>query len=177
VPNVELRIADTEDLPLPAGTVGEVQVRGPTVMAGYWNRPEETATALRDGWMHTGDAGYLDADGYLFLVDRLKDMIVSGGENVYCVEVENALYGHPAVLECAVFGVPHERWGEAVHAVVVPRTGAIVSEPELIAHCRSRIAGYKLPKRIELRDEPLPRSGVGKIQKAALRKAGLLAWQ
>ncbi|MBR0679503.1 long-chain fatty acid--CoA ligase [Roseomonas eburnea] len=169
VPNVELRIADPQDHPLPPGAVGEIQVRGATVMAGYWNRPEETARALAGGWMHTGDAGYLDARGYLFLVDRLKDMIVSGGENVYCAEVENALHDHPAVLECTVFGVPHERWGEAVHAVVVARAGMELSEAGLIAHCRTRIAGYKCPKTIELRTEPLPRSGTGKVQKAALR--------
>lgn len=169
VPNVELRIADPQDRPLPAGAVGEIQVRGATVMAGYWNRPEESARALAGGWMHTGDAGYLDDRGYLFLVDRLKDMIVSGGENVYCAEVENALHDHPAVLECAVFGVPHDRWGEAVHAVVVPRPGMAPSEAELMAHCRARIAGYKCPKAIEIRAEPLPRSGTGKVQKPALR--------
>lgn len=169
VPNVELRIADIEDNALPPREVGEVQVRGATVMAGYWNRPEETARALAGGWMHTGDAGYLDERGYLYLVDRLKDMIVSGGENVYCAEVENALHDHPAVLECTVFGIPHERWGEAVHALVVARPGAAVGEAELIAHCRTRIAGYKCPKAIEVRSEPLPRSGTGKVQKAQLR--------
>jgi long-chain acyl-CoA synthetase len=169
VPNVELRIADAEDNPLPPGEVGEVQVRGATVMAGYWNRPEETARALAGAWMHTGDAGYLDVRGYLFLVDRLKDMIVSGGENVYCAEVENALHDHPAVLECTVFGVPHERWGEAVHAIVVPRRGMRPAEAELIAHCRTRIAGYKCPKTIDVRLDPLPRSGTGKVQKAELR--------
>lgn len=169
VPNVELRIADADDHPLPAGEVGEVQVRGPTVMQGYWNRPEETARALRGGWMHTGDAGLLDTKGYLTLVDRLKDMIVSGGENVYSAEVENALHDHPSVLECAVFGVPHARWGEAVHAVVVTRPEFDATEAALLAHCRTRIAGYKCPKSIELRAAPLPRSGAGKVQKSALR--------
>ena len=169
VPNVELRIADAKDDPLPTGQVGEVQVRGPTVMQGYWNRPEETAHALRGDWMHTGDAGMLDEQGYLTLVDRLKDMIVSGGENVYSAEVENALHDHPAVLECAVFGVPHPRWGEAVHAIVVTRQQCEVTEGALLAHCRTRIAGYKCPKSIEVGSTPLPRSGVGKVQKAALR--------
>jgi len=169
VPNVDLRIADANDTPLQPGDIGEVQVRGPTVMPGYWNRPEESATALRGGWMHTGDAGFLDAEGYLFLVDRLKDMIVTGGENVYSVEVENALHEHPGVLECAVFGVPHPRWGEAVHAVIVPRPGAVLDETSLLAHCRARIAGYKCPKSFDIRAEPLPRSGVGKVQKRALR--------
>nr|WP_302474217.1 long-chain fatty acid--CoA ligase [Roseococcus sp. MDT2-1-1] len=171
LPNVELRIADPEDREVPAGTVGEVQVRGPTVMKGYWNRPEETARALRGGWMHTGDAGYLDEEGYLYVVDRLKDMIISGGENVYSAEVENAIHDHPAVLECAVFGVPHPRWGEAVHATVVTRPGHQLTEDALLAHCRARIAGYKCPKSVEISSEPLPRSPTGKIRKTELRDA------
>ena len=168
VPNVEVRICDPDDHPLPPGSIGEIQVRGATVMQGYWRREEETARALRGGWMHTGDAGYFD-EGFLFLVDRIKDMIVSGGENVYSAEVENALYDHPAVLECAVFGIPHERWGEAVHAIVVPRPEHVVTPEELIAHCRQFIAGYKVPKSIELRAEALPKSGANKILKTELR--------
>jgi long-chain acyl-CoA synthetase len=156
---------------LPHGEVGEVVVRGPNVMAGYWRQPEATARVLVDGWYHTGDLGYLDGDGYLFLVDRLKDMIVSGGENVYSVEVEDVLNRHPAVLEAAVFGVPDERWGEAVHAVVVVRPGAEAGglADALDRYCRESIAGYKTPKRIEVRHEPLPKSGPGKILKRALR--------
>ena len=169
VPNVEVRIADAQDRPLPPGEVGEVQVRGPTVMKGYWNRPEETERALRGGWMHTGDAGFLDDEGYLHLVDRLKDMIISGGENVYSAEVELAIHEHPAVLECAVLGVPHPRWGEAVHAIVVVRPGAALDEAGLLAHCRARIAGYKCPKSVEILHEALPRSPTGKIRKAELR--------
>ena len=136
-------------------------------MAGYWNQPEATATALTGGWYHTGDLGYMDDHGFLYLVDRAKDMIVTGGENVYSVEVEEALYRHESVLEVAVFGIPDDRWGEAVHAVVVPRAG--VDEAELLAHCRALIAAYKVPKRIELRNEPLPKSGAGKVLKRELR--------
>ena len=123
---------------------------------------------LDGGWYRTGDVGYLDDDGYLFLVDRAKDMIVTGGENVYCTEVEDALYTHPAVLEATVFGIPDERWGEAVHAVVVPR-GDGASEQVLIEHCRTLIAGYKVPKSISFQSDPLPKSGPGKVLKRNLR--------
>jgi long-chain acyl-CoA synthetase len=136
-------------------------------MAGYWNRPEATAAALSGGWYRTGDLGYMDERSFLYLVDRAKDMIVTGGENVYSTEVEEVLYRHPAVLEAAVFGIPDARWGEAVHAVVVPR--ADVEEAELLAHCRGAIADYKIPKRIELTAEPLPKSGAGKVLKRELR--------
>lgn len=125
---VELSIRDPSGRTLPAGETGEVCVRGGNIMVGYWRQPEATATALRDGWYHTGDAGYLDADGYLFLMDRVKDMIVTGGENVYSTEVENALASHPAVQQVAVIGIPHEQWGEAVHAVVVLCSGEVVTE-------------------------------------------------
>jgi long-chain acyl-CoA synthetase len=166
---IELDIVDPRTrTPLPARTIGEVRVRGANVTSGYWNKLEETRDALGEGWYLTGDLGYLDETGHLFLVDRAKDMIVSGGENVYSTEVEEALYSHSAVSEAAVFGVPDERWGEAVHAVVMTR--AAVTEPELIAHCRERIAGYKLPKRIERRTEPLPKSAAGKILKRELRE-------
>jgi long-chain acyl-CoA synthetase len=151
------------------GEVGEVVVRGPNVMSGYWNKPEETAAALVDGWYHTGDLGYMDEHAFVHLVDRAKDMIVTGGENVYSTEVEDVLYRHPAVLEAAVFGVPDERWGEAVHAVVVPRPSVAVSEDELLSACRKAIAAYKVPKRIEVRAEPLPKSGAGKVLKRELR--------
>jgi long-chain acyl-CoA synthetase len=153
---------------LPPGEVGEVVIRGPNVMVGYWNKPEQTAAALVDGWYRSGDLGYMDGDGYVYLVDRAKDMIVSGGENVYCTEVEDVLFRHPAVLEAAVFGVPDEHWGEAVHAVVVPR--ADVTPDELVRHCRESIAGYKVPKQIEVRSEPLPKSGAGKVLKRELRE-------
>ena len=164
---VEVVVADLEGGLMATGEVGELLVRGDNVMAGYWNRPEATAAALRDGWYRTGDLGYTEEDGYLYLVDRAKDMIVSGGENVYSTEVEEVLYRDDAVLEAAVFGVPDATWGEAVYAVVVPRVA--VSEDQLVRHCRRLIAGYKVPKRIELRTEPLPKSGAGKILKRELR--------
>ena len=164
---VDLRVLDANGAPVGCGEVGEVAIRGANVMRGYWDKPEETAHALTDGWFRTGDLGYLDDEAYLYLVDRAKDMIVSGGENVYSTEVEEALYSHPAVLEAAVFGVPDEHWGEAVHAVVVLR--APVEPPDLVAHCHSRIAGYKVPKAIDIWSEPLPKSGAGKILKRELR--------
>ncbi|KDP86101.1 fatty-acid--CoA ligase [Cupriavidus sp. SK-3] len=165
----EVRIVDGDGCEVPRGTVGEVAVRGPTVMQGYWNKPEQTAAAVRDGWMHTGDGGYMDEDGFIFVVDRLKDMIVSGGENVYSAEVENALAQHPAVMASAVIGVPSAEWGEAVHAVVVSKPGTAATAREIIAHCKSLIAGYKCPRSVEFRDA-LPLSGAGKILKTELRK-------
>jgi long-chain acyl-CoA synthetase len=138
-------------------------------MREYWNKPEATEDAFRGGWYHTGDAGYLDPDGYLFLVDRVKDMIVTGGENVYSVEVENAIASHPSVAQVAVIGIPSEQWGEAVHAVVVCRDGETVTEVEIIAHTREWIAGYKVPKSVEVRTEPLPLSGAMKVLKRELR--------
>jgi long-chain acyl-CoA synthetase len=164
---VEVAVVGHDGARLPTGEVGEVVIRGDNVMAGYWNKPRQTAEALVDGWYRTGDLGYMDDHAFLYLVDRAKDMIVTGGENVYCTEVEDVLYRHPAVLEAAVFGIPDATWGELVHAVVVPR--AEVTEDELIAHCREAIAGYKVPKRLELRTEPLPKSGAGKILKRELR--------
>jgi len=165
---VQVKIIDSDGNELPTGEVGELAARGPNIMKGYWNKPEQTAEVLVDGWYRSGDMGYMDDEGFVFLVDRAKDMIVSGGENVYCSEVEEALYKHPAVLEAAVFGVPDEAWGEAVHAVVVPREK--ITPEELIAFCRTRIAGYKLPKAITLSDEELPKSGPGKILKRELRE-------
>ncbi len=168
-PGVDLEIRNAAGVALPDGEVGEVSVRGPNVMEGYWNKPEQTEAVLVDGWYSTGDLGYLDADGYLYLVDRSKDMIVSGGENVYCTEVEDALYTHAGVLEATVFGIPDDQWGEAVHAVVVPRDGAALDETGLIAHCRTLIGGFKVPKSITFTDEPLPKSGPGKVLKRELR--------
>lgn len=165
---VDLAVLDADDRELGAGEVGEIAIRGNNVMKGYWNLPEESQQALRSGWYHTGDIGMVDEDGYYFLIDRMKDMVVSGGENVYTIEVEDALYRHPKVQEAAVFGVPDPKWGEAVHAVVVPR-GEVTPE-EIIAFLRTQLAGYKLPKRIDLRLEPLPKSGAGKILKRDLRE-------
>ncbi|MCG2633547.1 MAG: long-chain fatty acid--CoA ligase [Gammaproteobacteria bacterium] len=171
--NADLRIVDDDDRECPPGEVGEITVRGPMVMQGYWNLPEQTAETLRGGWMHTGDAGYMDDEGFVYLVDRIKDMIISGGENIYSKEVEDAIYHHPAVLECAVIGVPHPEWGEAVHAVVVPRENQSLTEAELIEYCRGQIAGYKCPRSVEIRQQPLPLSGAAKVLKTALRDA----WQ
>ena len=165
----EIRIVDPEGKEVPRGTVGEIAVRGPGVMLGYWNKPQLTAATVRDGWMHTGDGAYMDADGFVFIVDRMKDMIVSGGENVYSGEVENALAQHAAVGACAVIGIPSEQWGEAVHAVVVLKPGAAATEDELSAHCKALIAGYKCPRSLEFR-AALPVSGAGKILKTELRK-------
>ena len=165
---VEVAVTDVASgAPLPTGAVGEIAIRGENVMAGYWNKPKVTAAALAGGWYHSGDLGYLDEHAYLYLVDRVKDMIITGGENVYSTEVEEVLCRHDAVLEVAVFGVPDDRWGEAVRAVIVPR--APVSEAELLDHCRGLIAAYKVPKRIEFRSEPLPKSAAGKLLKCELR--------
>jgi len=166
---VEVRIVDEQDQEVPRGTVGEIAVRGPNVMLGYWNKPEATAEALRGGWMHTGDGGYMDEDGFLYVCDRLKDMIVSGGENVYCAEVETAIASHSAVAQSAVIGIPSDRWGETVHAVVILKPGHTACAEEIVAHCRERIAGYKVPRSIEFRDA-LPLSSVGKVLKVELRK-------
>jgi long-chain acyl-CoA synthetase len=167
---VDVEIRRDDDSVCDVGEVGEITVRGPNMMPGYWNRPDETAKVLTaDGWYRTGDLASADAGGYLFIVDRAKDMIVTGGENVYTTEVENALAGHPAVLEVAVFGIPHERWGEAVHAEVVLKPGGAATEEELIAHCRESIAGFKLPRTITIRHDALPKSGAGKILKRDIR--------
>ena len=152
------------------GEAGEVVVRGPQAMIGYWNKPEQTEKALRDGWVYTGDAGYFSETGYLFIVDRVKDMVISGGENVFTTEVENAVMSHPAVQDVAVIGIPSDLWGEAVHAIVILKPEQDVSEADIIGHCRDRIAGYKLPKSITFRTEPLPLSGAGKVLKTELRK-------
>ena len=170
VPGVGIRILGEDGKDLGAGVVGEVVVHGPTVMQGYWNKPEQTAAVLRDGAYWTGDLGYMDDEGYLFLVDRSKDMIVSGGENVYSTEVEEVLYRHPAVLEAAVFGVPDEKWGEAVYAAVHLRPGTEgVSAKDLVAYCRESLGGYKVPKGIDLHEDVLPKSGPGKFLKRKLR--------
>ena len=171
VPGVVLSIQDEDANMLPAGETGEVCARAGNFMREYWNKPDATEEVFRGGWYHTGDAGYLDAEGYLFLVDRVKDMIVTGGENVYSIEVENAIASHPAVAQVAVIGIPDDTWGEAVHAVVVPREGATVTGEEITEHARGTIAGYKVPKSVEIRNEPLPLSGAMKVLKRELRAA------
>ncbi len=166
----DIRILDTQGKELPRREIGEVVVRGPNVMVGYWNKPEQTAEVLKEGAYWTGDLGYMDEEGFVFLVDRSKDMIVTGGENVYCTEVEEVLYKHEAVLEAAVYGIPDEKWGEAVHATIVPRPQHSNIDPEtLIEFCREHIAGYKVPKGVVVRQEELPKSGPGKVLKRELR--------
>ncbi len=172
VVGVDITIRDPEGNALPDGEPGEVTIRGNNIMRGYWNKPDQTDTALRNGWYWSGDLGRMDPDGHLFLLDRSKDMIISGGENIYCTEVEDALYTHPGVLEATVFGIPSEQWGEVVHAVVVLRSDTSDSAPtesDLIEHCRGKIAGYKTPRSISFRTEPLPKSGPGKVLKRELR--------
>jgi long-chain acyl-CoA synthetase len=170
-PWVELTIADpVTGAPLPPGAVGEVWLRGPNVTVGYFNRPAETAAALTpDGWLRTGDGGYVDGQGYLFLTDRIKDMIVSGGENVYPIEVEEALAQHADVADVAVIGVPDPQWGEAVKALIVPRPGTRPAPEEVIAFARERLAGYKLPRSVDIVSE-LPRTPSGKVLKRELRE-------
>jgi long-chain acyl-CoA synthetase len=169
VPGVALSIRDDDGNSVAKGGTGEVWARGGNFMTEYWNKPEATAEVFEGGWYHTGDAGYLDDGGYLFLVDRVKDMIVTGGENVYSAEVESALSKHPAVEQVAVIGIPHETWGEQVHAIVVLAAGAEATEDELQAFAKESIAGYKVPKSIDFRSEPLPLSGAMKVLKKDLR--------
>jgi len=164
----EVRIFDPDDRELPAGEVGEVVARGPNVMLGYWGLGEASAQALRHGWMHTGDLGFLDADGYLTIIDRLKDMIVTGGENVFSAEVENIVATCPGVDQVAVIAVPDQIWGERVHAVIVPRDGMRPSPQAIARHCRLHIAGYKVPRSFTFVDR-LPLSPAGKVQKNVLR--------
>ena len=164
-----IEIMDDHDKILPSGEVGEIVISGPRVMPNYWNKPEASADALRGGWYRTGDLGYFDGERNIYVVDRKKDMIISGGENVYSVEVENILTTHPAVLECAVIGIPHETWGEMVHAVVVRRDQHALTDEELLAFCRGKIAGYKIPKSVSFSSVQLPKTGPGKIAKRRLR--------
>ncbi|HSW17803.1 MAG TPA: AMP-binding protein [Ramlibacter sp.] len=166
---MEMRVVGPDGGELAPGVVGEVAVRGANVMPGYWNNEPMSAQVLHDGWLHTGDGGYMDGDGFVFIVDRLKDMIVTGGENVFSKEVENAIALHPAVQACAVIGIAHPTWGEAVHAVVVLKPGAQATQALLIEHCRSLIAGFKSPRSVEFR-EALPLSAAGKVMKGELRR-------
>ncbi len=166
---IEIRVVDGEDNPVAARQVGEIVCRAAQNMAGYWNLPEETTRAMRGGWFHTGDAGYLDDEGYLYIYDRVTDMIISGGENIYPAEVENALFGHPGVADVAAIGVPDERWGEAVKAIVVAKPDAAPTAEELIAFARGRIAGFKVPSSVDF-VEALPRNPSGKVLKRELRE-------
>jgi fatty-acyl-CoA synthase len=168
-PCCEIRVVGEKGKALPVGEVGEIQIKGPTLMKGYWNKRDATAAAIKNKWFSTGDAGFFDQDGYLYIHDRVKDMIVSGGENVYPAEVENAIFGHPAVADVAVIGIPDEKWGEAVKAMVVKKPGAEATPEEIIAFARDRIAGYKLPKTVDF-IEALPRNPSGKVLRRELRE-------
>jgi len=167
---IDVRVMDESGKEVESGRHGEVMARGANVMRGYWNNPEETTRAFRDGFFRTGDIGYQDADGYFYILDRLKDMIVTGGENVYSGEVEAVIYEHPAVREAAVFGIPDPQWGELVMACVVLNPGKVLSADDLIAHCRRSLANYKIPRRVEFSETELPKSGSGKILKKVLRE-------
>ena len=165
----DIAIFDDNDRRLPAGEHGEVRIHSPANCLGYWNKPQATARAFRKGWFHTGDVGYLDEDGFLYIVDRLKDIIIRGGENISCIEVEAAIYRHPAVLEAAVYGVPDARLGEAVAASIVPSEGAVLSAPALRAFLLERLAAFKVPAHLRFHDEALPRVATGKIFKRQLK--------
>lgn len=165
----DMRIVDEEDKPVPNGTVGEILVRGPQMMKGYWNLPDATAEALAGGWMHTGDAGTMDEEGFIYIQDRVKDMIVSGGENVYPATVENVLFQHPAIADAAVIGVPDDRWGEAVQALVVLREGHSATAEDVMEFCRGKMGGFQRPRAVDFIDA-LPRNASGKVLKRVLRE-------
>jgi long-chain acyl-CoA synthetase len=169
-PGIDVRVVDDAGKEVEPGQRGELVARGANVMRGYWNNPEETSSAFRNGAFHTRDIGYQDAAGFLYILDRSKDMIVTGGENVYSGEVEAVIYLHPAVNEVAVFGIPDPQWGELVMAMVVLKQGKTLSAPELIAHCRRSLANYKVPRKIEFSESELPKSGSDKILKRVLRE-------
>jgi len=169
-PGVDLQVTDTSGKEVEPGQAGELIARGANVMRGYWNNPDETVAACRDGFFRTGDIGYQDAAGYFYILDRLKDMIVTGGENVYSGEVEAVISGHPAVREVAVFGVPDPQWGELVMACVVLKTGETLTGDELVAFCRRSLASYKLPRRVEFSETELPKNSTGKVLKRSLRE-------
>jgi acyl-CoA synthetase (AMP-forming)/AMP-acid ligase II len=169
-PGIDLRIEDEAGKEVEVGQHGELVARGANVMRGYWKDPEDTALAFRNGTFRTGDVGYQDSDGYFYILDRLKDMIVTGGENVYSGEVEAVIYKHPAVREVAVFGIPDRQWGELVMACVVLKPGMVLSANDLTSHCRQFLANYKIPRRVEFSDTELPKNGSGKILKRILRE-------
>jgi long-chain acyl-CoA synthetase len=168
-PLLQIAIRDPEGNDVPAGERGEIWFKGPHLIRGYWNRPDATAETIVDGWLRSGDLGRVDSDGFVYVEDRAKDMVLRGGENVYCAEVEAAIYEHPAVHEAAVFGVPHERLGEEVAAAVVPKAGATVDGDELRAFLADRLAAFKIPSRWLVASEPLPRNAAGKFLKRDLR--------
>jgi long-chain acyl-CoA synthetase len=167
---VRVRVVDTAGREVQPGEVGEIIAKGPNIMVGYWNNPQATADAVRDGWLYTGDLATVDDEGYIYIVDRKKDMIITGGENVFSTEVENVLYTHPAILEAAVVGVPDATWGEAITAIVVLKAGMTATEQDIIEYCRARTAHFKVPRSVDFYEGALPKSGSGKILKRELRE-------
>ena len=170
MPVCEVKVVDGDGVAQAPVAVGEIWIKGPNVVRGYWGKPEATAESFSDGWLHSGDIGRVDSEGFVYILDRAKDMLIRGGENVYCVEVEDALYGHPGVMDAAVIGRPHHILGEEVVAVVQAAPGATVDEAALIAHCRAHIAPFKVPVMVQIRTEPLPRNANGKILKPQLKR-------
>lgn len=169
MPTVELMIADDDGKEVPSGERGEILIKGPTVSPGYWKKPEATAETFTNGWLHSGDIGIIDEDGWLYVVDRAKDMIIRGGENIYCIEIEDVIFTHPDVAECAVVGKPHPEWGEEVKAVIVARPGTSIRSSEIQELCARHLADFKVPSYVEFSDKPLPRNPAGKVLKQALR--------
>jgi len=172
MPTVDIAIAAPDGTHLPAGQTGEVLIRGPIIMAGYWNKPEATAQSIREGWLWTGDVGHLDAEGFLFITDRAKDMIIRGGENIYCVEIENRLVEHRSIADAAIIGLAHPELGEEVKAVIQVEPGHTITAREVQLWVAETLAGFKVPSHVELRDERLPRNASGKLLKNALRGTG-----
>ena len=172
MPVVDLAIVDADGNEVPEGHTGEVLIKGPIIMPGYWNKPEATAETVIDGWLHTGDIGYVDEDGFLFITDRAKDMIIRGGENIYCVEIEQRLVEHPDVADAAVIGVPHDELGEEVKAVVQVQAGATITEQDVQAWVAETLANFKVPAYVELTRDKLPRNASGKLLKNVLRGEG-----
>jgi long-chain acyl-CoA synthetase len=172
VPTVELRIVDADDEEVPIGQTGEVLIRGPILMAGYWRKPDETAKAIRDGWLYTGDIGRVDEDGFLYITDRAKDMIIRGGENIYCVEIENRLVENPKIADAAIIGVPHPELGEEVKAVVQVEEGEELTEDEVRQWVAETLANFKVPTYVEITGDKLPRNASGKLLKNVLRGEG-----
>jgi long-chain acyl-CoA synthetase len=175
-PIVEVRVVNDKLEDVPVGMPGQILLGGTTVTPGYWQRPKDTAQTIQNGWLHTGDIGYIDQEGYLYISDRAKDMVIRAGENVYCVEIENLLAEHPDIVEAAVIGVPDRDLGERVKAVVVRRAGAAITAAEVKAHVASKLAKFKVPEEVEFTDDPLPRNPAGKILKNILRRSGTVSF-
>jgi long-chain acyl-CoA synthetase len=169
IPMMEIKVVDPEGKSVPRGEIGEILFKGPNLIRGYWNKPEATAEAFTDGWLHSGDLGRMDEEGFIFVEDRAKDMVLRGGENVYSAEVEAAIYTHPSIHEAAVFGIPHERLGEEVSVAIIAKHGHTIDPEELREFLKPHLAGFKIPSVIDIHSEPLPRNAAGKFLKRDLR--------